>query len=508
MITTSENYRMHASLTILLLLLQLTTVSAFTGEIPGAGNGLPQPTSETNDIDILEACSSRIPHPPILIEGDSAFDFPGNGVVSGGGTQNDPFIIVGWCIVGHGAPVGTGGMCTGSLPVEDTCVYFPLMAGIRFLDTTAHVVVRDNVLVPPQRTITDQLFELGYGPPPSQYGITLRGVQNATLENNLIAHNQWDGIYLFESDHNSIANNTITMSRTGINLRSSNHNAVDGNLVYNMSSNGIFVFGGLEFGATGPSDHNTITDNTVRTTRGDGITLFTSKYNVVYNNSVSDAHGYSNSDTTPCPYERCRKGISLKEEADHNAITNNLVTDNGKGIGVTRSYDNIFEDNIIRNSGTYGIYTPNESERNQFHNNTLMGNWLRGLWISPFRDNVVENNTITQNGGVGIEFFTGGTGGLILRNNNIHDNGWLPYSREGEFLQSSGVTFLPGTKDPQNRKIDISGNWWGDASGPSGDLVDACTGDSLSGEGAMIRSYDQTPPVCLSPWLHAPNQET
>jgi nitrous oxidase accessory protein NosD len=49
--------------------------------------------------------------------------------------------------------------------------------------------------------------------------------------------------------------------------------------------------------------------------------------------------------------------------------------------------------------------------------------------------------------------------------------------------------------------VDARGNWWGHASGPSGDVADACTGTVADGEGQAISTDGAE--VCFDPWLDA-----
>lgn len=59
------------------------------------------------------------PHPAIIIDGDAAFTLPTSGVRGGSGTPEDPYRIEGWAIVGS------------------------TTFGIRLINTTAHVVLKD-----------------------------------------------------------------------------------------------------------------------------------------------------------------------------------------------------------------------------------------------------------------------------------------------------------------------------------------------------------------------------
>jgi hypothetical protein len=126
------------------------------------------PVSDPGQTSLERDC---LPHPPIVItedEGPEGFVLyqdpmsglaiyrPGSGVVAGGGTPEDPYLIHGWCI--------DRGDWPEELPAE----------GISIKETRAHVVVR-NVLV--------SSFAAGTG-------IRIHDAANVVVENSVIRDNE------------------------------------------------------------------------------------------------------------------------------------------------------------------------------------------------------------------------------------------------------------------------------------------------------------------------------
>src|SRR3990172_2025919 len=86
--------------------------------------------------------SGYTPHAPIYINGDAAF-IAANGVISGSGTWDDPYVVAGWEI--------------------DTST----AEGIYIINTNAHFVIRDC-----------HIRSTGNS------GVFLQGVRNGVVENN------------------------------------------------------------------------------------------------------------------------------------------------------------------------------------------------------------------------------------------------------------------------------------------------------------------------------------
>jgi parallel beta-helix repeat protein len=107
-----------------------------------------------------------VAHDPILIDGNAEFT-DANGVVAGGGTESDPYVIVGWDVSASTAN------------------------GIEIRNTDAHFIIRDCY-------IHDGL---------SQIGIYLSNCVNGTLEDNTCLNNA-KGVYLLSSSNNTFSNNT------------------------------------------------------------------------------------------------------------------------------------------------------------------------------------------------------------------------------------------------------------------------------------------------------------
>ena len=105
---------------------------------------LAAPGPSAHPLTMVSVSSFQLSHPPIRIEGNSNFT-ASNGVVAGSGTQDDPYLIVGWQIDASTANA------------------------IEVRDTTAHFVIRD--------------IEVAHSSPnpPAAYAVFLQNVTDAAI---------------------------------------------------------------------------------------------------------------------------------------------------------------------------------------------------------------------------------------------------------------------------------------------------------------------------------------
>jgi parallel beta-helix repeat protein len=103
----------------------------------------------------------------------------------------------------------------------------------------------------------------------------LSSSNNIVLDNNVTATG--DGIYIIDSPNNTIASNNVAENGDGIILHGSSGNIISGNNVTNNLFYGILL--------TWSSNYNVLTDNTVACTDYDGLRLFKSSNNMIFQNS-------------------------------------------------------------------------------------------------------------------------------------------------------------------------------------------------------------------------------
>ncbi len=124
------------------------------------------------------ASADQVPHAPIAIDGDASFT-SSNGVVSGSGTDADPYVIEGWTISGSSAD------------------------GVRIQNTYAHFIL-SHIIV--------------YGPgAPGGYGIWMNTVEDAVIDNITIVDMAY-GVHLANSRRTILENITVSNGTTGIDL--------------------------------------------------------------------------------------------------------------------------------------------------------------------------------------------------------------------------------------------------------------------------------------------------
>jgi len=88
----------------------------------------------------------------------------------------------------------------------------------------------------------------------------------------------------------------------------------------------------------------------------------------------------------------------IKVEADHNHIVDNMVSNNqGDGICLDGSNDNVLRNNTCKSNGNRGIYLDSPSENNILFENTISGNNNQGIHLRSSHHNTILNNTCYLN---------------------------------------------------------------------------------------------------------------
>lgn len=181
------------------------------------------------------------------------------------------------------------------------------------------------------------------------------------------------------------------------------------------------------------SNSNRITNNQVRNNGPyDGIGLIRSSFNVIDSNQITD-NNQSSTNTA---------GIRLENQ--------NL----GAG-GNFPSNDNVVTNNLVSNSGTFGIQIFAGGSRNQIKLNQVFNSALDGIVaFAGSNNNVIESNRLQGNRANGIRIraaagsFPGPTGNQILRNvsfgNTVFDlRDDQPNCDGNQWHGNQGATFTP-----------------------------------------------------------------
>jgi parallel beta-helix repeat protein len=229
------------------------------------------------------------------------------------------------------------------------------------------------------------------------------------------------GIEVAYSTNIDINNNSITNNNIGILLAVSSGNYITNN---NVSSN---IDLGIELQG---SPRNNITDNNVSTNGETGIYLYMSSNVVISTNNLTQNNVY---------------GIGLGWISNNTFIAfNNITSNQGGGLYIGSSYNNITNNNISSNErdglSLYGDH--NDISSNLISKNEMNGTYLRANF------NILVNNTVISNTNHGI---------YIASFNPFSDN----QIYHNSFIDNNNSIF------PQAYDGSINGNFWNDTY-PSG----------------------------------------
>ncbi|MEM4292604.1 MAG: right-handed parallel beta-helix repeat-containing protein [Thermoplasmata archaeon] len=367
---------------------------------------------------------SATSHTPIHINGNSEFT-AANGVVSGSGTESDPYIIEGWEINANGGSYG--------IWIENTTAYFvirncnvygatdwwnlPGGAGIA-LNNVTHGTLDSNKCNN------------------SRYGIYLYGgSQYNNITNNNAFGNSVDGIYLKYSTNNNITNNNASgNSWTGISLEYSRNNALSNNI---LRENGIVIGGpNLEHWNTHNIDTSNLVNgkpvyyyknlNGVNVPSDAGQVILANCSNMVVSGlSISNASiaillGFSNYNTITNNNASGNSwdGIYLYSSSTNNITNNNASGNSRAGIYLWWSSTNNITNNNASGNSWDGIYLC-DSSNNTITNNNASGNKY-GIYLDFLNsNNIITYNWLCNNANYGVYITYGSTGNIIHHNNFI-----------------------------------------------------------------------------------------
>ena len=331
---------------------------------PNASRDLSNPTSLKN-------------HSTIFINGDSQFT-SSNGVVAGGGTYGNPYMIENWSI---------------DASKEH---------GIRIENTNAYFIIRNCYIYN------------GTNGSSSEYGIYLRQVKHGIIMNNRINSNYY-GIYSYYSDSNTISNNTLISNEYSLYFYRSNSNTIIDNICNSNIYYALYFY---------HSDTNTI-ENCTCNSNYYGIYLRYCESNTISSNNCNSNNNdgiYLNGESNTVTYNTCNQnrynGISIRDE--YNTVMNNYCTLNSySGIFVYSDYNTIMNNNCTSNS-YYGIQQYYSSS-NILSNNECYSNNYYGIYLQDLDNTTIDSNICLNNTDSGI-FLSGKTSSITLKNNKCGKN--------------------------------------------------------------------------------------
>lgn len=386
-------------------------------------------------------------HDPISILGNSDFTVE-NGVVSGSGTTEDPYLIAGWEIdvpadtrygikventsahfVIRGVILRDAGDLQGAAirlgfvsaaTIEDTTIANSIN-GIEMSSCT-DVTLRHNVLYVTGQGLrvtgesaeeyrhdineTNLLNDYPINYLYDKDGETVSGLRSNNLyvaasRNMIITENEisdGDGIQLAFVEDSQITNNKAYRSRpvlteNGISLSNCTGNSIHGNELANNARAGIYLW---------LCSDNDLTDNQ----------LLANDYGVIL--AASDDNRITGNVLFANP-----TGIEVSAGSTGNKIVGNIIThENTKfGVAIERAVANHVEKNAIVECET-GVTLASQANNNKIHANTIVGG-AYGLSITGSYNEITQN-LISQNA-EGI-LFPETYGQQTTRGNTFHDN--------------------------------------------------------------------------------------
>jgi len=317
--------------------------------------------------------------------------------VQGSGTWDDPYII-------ENITMNAGGSQSGIIIQNSASVYF---------------IIRNG-----------DITNAGTGF--DQAGFKLVNTNNGKIINNDCSNNLGAGIYLYNSDNNTIEGNTadnnndFSAQGSGINIdQGSNNNTVHNNRCFNNRRDGIILYRSSTF--------NNVTYNNCSENGRVGVMLL----NYANNNTIAYNKLPQNGVDQPT-----KAGIHVESSYSCYILYNNVSNGKPSARGISTLQANFHQivGNIANNNPGGGIRIAGTASgwtasHNYIADNIITYNTGTGLTLyasaaDHCNDNTVVNNTVQHNTGYGISLSSASYNNLSF--NTAKDNG-----NDGIYLSSS-----------------------------------------------------------------------
>ena len=192
--------------------------------------------------------------------------------------------------------------------------------------------------------------------------------------NSIVARRNGNGsgLYLTQSENNTVSMSTFIDNWFGVNLEYYNHNfSMDQCLVY-RNDIGISVY---------ESDYTTISRSDITHCDEVGIAISDSQYNTINNNDI---------------YNNSQEGIQIAGWSTSHSIHTNRITDCQTGIRLLLTTGNNIFDNMLLSNNIGGILAE-ESGTNTIRNNTIYDSEI-GIYLKwSSNNNLIYHNNLIYN---------------------------------------------------------------------------------------------------------------
>ncbi|MCE7743390.1 MAG: hypothetical protein GOP50_13145 [Candidatus Heimdallarchaeota archaeon] len=355
--------------------------------------------SATNPVDVQMNLNLTI-RDQIYIDDDGDFT-AANGVTSGNGTKDDPYIIEEWNITESSGEAIYIGYTTKYFIIRN-CYVNGGQNGIRTYHISAGTAI-----------VTNNYVTNRYGS-----GIYIDSADNVTISYNICYENDNEGIYLDGSDYCIVDNNICYDNSNGIRTSGSGC-VVTNNLCYENRNLGVRVYG--------YTDH-VIASNICENNNDDGMILLDISDSIVFNNSLcnnGDGIGENGIEINNC------ESITVS----NNTINQNYVA----GIYIHHSGSCVIKFNVIKENTLEGIYGTYSDHLNISYN-LLQENDYYGIELSIGAENCsIHHNVFIDNYPEGSsQAYDYATTNTWYDTVKLEGNYWSDYSGEGVYNIDGG----------------------------------------------------------------------
>lgn len=249
------------------------------------------------------------------------------------------------------------------------------------------------------------------------FGMKVEYSHDNVLSNNNVTLNGGDGFYVYGSLNNTFSGNMVFANSGGIRLQYSDWAKVEDNLIANNTWDGVYIISSNDCVVQGNnasanvrsgirflySSFNDVDENTITDNEADGVYLYKcNTVNVRRNVLVRNVVGIFPNTCFNCTItfndisNHSREAIKIIYSEHIVASENTMLGNSRAGLGLFYSTDSVVENNVINRNLNHGVWLDNASNSIVAGNNVTYNNW-HGIYLHVSHSCTVKNNLINSN---------------------------------------------------------------------------------------------------------------